>query len=272
MADLSRLCIHTATTRPLPLPVAVAEYARVGATGITVWRDALDLLGVKESARVVRESGLKMVSLCRGGFFVSPEAAGRAKAVEENLAILDEAAELGAPVIVYVCGAAKGVALPEARKQITGAFETLLPRAESLGLTLAIEPLHPMYAADRSAVNTLGQANDMVEALQSRHIGVALDVYHTWWDERLENEIARCGRLGALSAFHVCDYKAGTKDLLNDRGLPGDGVIDIRQIRGWVERAGFSGPIEVEVFSTDYWAREQRGVLHLLKQRFVDAV
>lgn len=266
---LSRLTIHTATTRPLPLPVALEEYARIGATGVTVWRDALDTLGLKASASLLRASGLQVVSLCRGGFFVGADAATREKAVEDNKVILDEAAEIGAPLVVLVCGAAKGIPLVEARMQISGALEKLIPHAEKRGVKLAIEPLHPMYAADRSAVNTLGQANDMVESLRSPWVGVALDVYHVWWDERLEAEIARCGRLGALSAFHVCDYRAATRDLLNDRGLPGDGVIDIKHIRREVEKAGFDGPIEVEVFSTEYWATDQRRYLEKLKAAFL---
>jgi sugar phosphate isomerase/epimerase len=258
------------------LPVAVEEYARIGARGITVWRDALELLGVAESAKVIRGSGLKPVALCRGGFFVAADAAGREKAVEENRKVLYEAAEIGAPLVVLVCGAVKGVPLPEARKQIQGAIEALVPVAEKLNVKLSIEPLHPMYAADRSAVSTLGQANDIVEAIGSKMVGVAVDVYHVWWDERLEGEIKRCGRLGALDAFHVCDYRSPTRDMLNDRGLPGDGVIDIKQIRGWVEAAGFgsgdAGWIEVEVFSTEYWGMDQRRYLEKLRRSYVEHV
>jgi sugar phosphate isomerase/epimerase len=271
-APLARLAIHTATTRPLPLPVACDEYVAIGATGITVWRDALQLLGVEGSAKVIKASGLKPVALCRGGFFVSPDASARAAALDDNRKALDEAAAIGAGMVVLVCGAAKGVPLSEARNQIRGAIEALLPHAEKTGVNLAIEPLHPMYAADRSAVNTLGQANDLVEAIRSPKVGVALDVYHVWWDERLESEIARCARLKGLMAFHVCDYRSPTRDLLNDRGLPGDGVIDIKQIRRWVESAGFSGHIEVEVFSTEYWSMDQRKVLQKLKQSYLDHV
>lgn len=269
-APLSKLCIHTATTRPLPLPVAIEEYQRIGATGITVWRDALDTLGLPASAKLLKASGLKVVSLCRGGFFVSPDPAVRGKALDDNRRILDEAAEIGAPLVVLVCGASKGIPLPEARKQIQDAIAALVPHASSRGVKLAIEPLHPMYAADRSAVNTLGQANDMVAAIGSKQVGVALDAYHVWWDERLEAEIARCAKLDALMAYHVCDYRAGTRDLLNDRGLPGDGVIDLKQLRSWVTRAGFDGPIEVEVFSTEYWAQDQRRYLDKLKTAYLE--
>jgi sugar phosphate isomerase/epimerase len=269
---LSRLCIHTATTRPLPLPVAIDEYKRIGATGITVWRDALGLLGVRESAKVLKGSGLETVSLCRGGFFVAADGAGRAKAIDENRQILDEAAESGAPLVVYVCGAMRGVPLPEARKQIQAGLEAILPHAEKVGVKLGIEPLHPKYAADRSAVNSLGQGNDLVAAIGSKHVGIALDVYHVWWDERLEAEIARCAKLEALFAFHVCDYRSPCRDLLNDRGLPGDGVIDIKQIRSWVERAGYAGPIEVEVFSTEYWGMDQRAYLNRLRAAYLQHV
>ncbi len=265
---LDRLAIHTITTRPLPLPLALEEYVRAGIGGVTLWREHVEPLGVRKAARMVEASGLKPVALCRGGFFVALDSEARAAAVEENRRVLHEAAELACPLVVLVCGAARGVSLADARGQIRAAIEALLPEAERLGVRMAIEPLHPMYADSRSAVVSLGQANDMVEAIDSRHVVVALDVYHTWWDERLAAEIRRCARLDALAAFHVCDYLSPTRDLLNDRGLPGDGVIPVREIRKMVDAAGYGGMIEVEVFSTELWQTDQRKLVGRVVESF----
>ncbi|MFW5715967.1 MAG: sugar phosphate isomerase/epimerase family protein [Spirochaetota bacterium] len=280
-----RLCIHTATNRPLPLEVAVDEYVRAGVSGITVWRDALAGRDPAAAGDLIRTAGLEVVSLCRGGFFVSPSGERRAAALEENRAVIREAAALGAPLIVLVCGADPAVPLPEARDQIRAGIESVLPLAEELGVRLAIEPLHPMYADTRSAITDLATANDLAEAIASPLVGVAVDVYHLWFDPRLEAEIARAGAAGRdagraggersaggssaadldgpgpngrIFAFHVCDRRTPTRDLLTDRGLMGEGCIDIPRIRGWVERAGFAGMIEVEIFSNEYWATDQR--------------
>ncbi len=250
---LSRLCVHTITTQPLALPAAVAAYCSIGATGITVWRDALTPLGLDESKKVLADSGLKVVSLCRGGFFPAVAEVDRQKALDDNRRAIDEAATIGAPLVVLVCGAVPKMPLVEGRKQIADAITALIPHAAAAGVKLGIEPLHPMYADSRSAVSTLGQANDIVEKLASPQVGVTIDVFHVWWDERLETEIARSGKLNAIFSFHVCDWRTPTRDLLNDRGLMGEGCIPLRQIRGWVERAGFTGMIEVEIFSTEFW-------------------
>jgi sugar phosphate isomerase/epimerase len=170
--------------------------------------------------------------------------------------MMEDAASLGAPHVVLVCGADPAVALEDARRQIRDAIEALLPDAERLGVGLAVEPLHPMYADTRSAIVTLAQANDLCESINHPSVGVAIDVYHLWWDDSLEREIARCGK--RIVAFHVSDWKTPTTDLLNDRGLMGEGCIPIREIRGWVESAGFDGPIEVEIFSESRWAGDQR--------------
>lgn len=259
--DLSRLCIHTITTRPWPLEEASEQFAKAGVKGITVWRDAVSGKNLAHAGRQIRDLGLSIVSLCRGGFFASTTAEGRRKAIDDNRRTIDEAKALGAPLVVLVCGAAPGQPLSESRRQILDGIAALLPDCAASGVKLAIEPLHPMYADDRSAVNTLRQANDMVERLQSPHVGVAADVYHLWWDPELEGEIARCGRLGALFAFHVCDWRTPTTDLLNDRGLMGEGCIPLRTIRSWIEAAGFKGFNEVEVFSSRLWATDQSDYL-----------
>jgi sugar phosphate isomerase/epimerase len=269
---LSKLCVHTITTKPLSLSDAIDAYRRTDVAGITVWRDALIPLGVKESAKRLAESGLKIVSLCRGGFFPGATAEARSAAIEENKRVVDEAAAVGAPLIVLVCGAVPGIPLIEQRKQIVEAIAIVAPYANERGVKLGIEPLHPMYAGDRSAVNTLGQANDMVEQLRLPSVGVAIDVYHVWWDERLEAEIARCGRNNAIFAYHVCDWRTPTRDMLNDRGLMGEGCIPLRQIRSWVEAAGFDGMIEVEIFSAELWATDQREYLKRIREAYLKTV
>lgn len=255
--DTSKLCVHTITTKPWPIEVAAEKFARAGVGGITVWRDALANRNIQQTGQLLRDHGLAVVSLCRGGFFPHLDAAGRQSAIDDNRRAIDEAAELGAPHVVLVCGAAVGQPLTESRKQIQDGIAALLPHCEANGVKLAIEPLHPMYADTRSAVNTLGQANDMAEAINSPFVGVAVDVYHLWWDPTLEQEIARCGRNSHLLAYHICDWKSPTLDLLNDRGLMGEGCIDLRLIRSWVEATGFAGFNEAEIFSNRYWAEDQ---------------
>ena len=261
LTDSSRLCVHTITTKPWPVEEAARQFSKAGIGGITVWRDALVGRDIRQTGRLLREHNLKVVSLCRGGFFPHVDAAGRQLAIDDNRRAVDEAAALGAPHVVLVCGAVPGQPLAESRKQIRDGIAAVLPHAGAAGVKLAIEPLHPMYADSRSAVNTLTQANDLAEELASPWVGVAVDVYHLWWDPALETEIYRCGRNGHLLAFHICDWKTPTTDLLNDRGLMGEGCIDLRQIRGWVEKAGFTGFNEVEIFSNRYWAGDQAAFL-----------
>lgn len=254
-----RLCLHTITTKPLPLAVSAPKYARAGIKGITIWRDAAQSHpdGIKAAGNLCRSEGLDIVSYVRGGFFTGLDLATRQKAMDENKQIIDEAAVLGAPLIVLVCGATPGQSLFTSRAQIRDALAALLPYAQSAGVKLGIEPLHPMYADSRCAINTLTQALDLALELDHRHLGVTVDVFHLWWDDRLQTEIVRCGRAGKLFSFHVCDWKNQPADLLNDRGLMGEGVINIQEIRGWVEQTGFRGFNEVEIFSSRYWAMDQ---------------
>ncbi|MCK6474803.1 MAG: sugar phosphate isomerase/epimerase [Planctomycetes bacterium] len=265
--DTRRLCVHTITTKPLSMEQVLEHYPKYGVAGITVWRQALEGRDVAQTGKQLRNAGMSIVSLCRGGFFPAADEAGRKKAIGENIEAIDEAATLGAPLVVLVCGAVPGQPLDESRKQIADGIAAVAGHAQKVGVKLAVEPLHPMYADSRSAINTMRQANDLCEALKMPNVGVAVDVYHLWWDPELQSEIARCGRNGHLYAFHICDWRTPTEDLLNDRGLMGDGCIDVRQIRGWVEDAGFDGFNEVEVFSNRYWAMDQRMYL----ERIVDA-
>jgi sugar phosphate isomerase/epimerase len=261
LTDTRRLCIHTITTKPWSLDRAAEKYAKAGIRHITVWRDALEACGAKRAQQVLRDSGLSVTSLCRGGFFPADTKKGREAALADNRRAIEEAHAIGAPLIVLVCGAVPGLPLAEARAQIIDGICALLPECEAAGVKLAIEPLHPMYADSRSAINTLKQANDAVERIASPLVGVAVDVYHLWWDPDLGTEIARCGRMNALFAYHICDWRTPTRHLLTDRALMGDGCINLRQIRSWVEETGFAGPIEVEIFSEEWWATDQDAFL-----------
>jgi sugar phosphate isomerase/epimerase len=270
MNDLSRLCIHTITTKPWSLAEAIEGYTRAGVRGITVWREALAPYGAGEAGRMLRESGLAVVSLCRGGFFPATTSEGRQAAIDDNRRAIAEAAAIGAPLLVLVCGAVPGQPLAESRKQIAEGIAAVLPDAAAAGVRLGIEPLHPMYADSRSAITTMKQANDMVAALASPWVGVTVDVYHLWWDPELEGEIARAG--DSIFSFHVCDWRTPTRDLLNDRGLMGEGCIDIPQIRGWVESGGFNGFVEVEIFSEQYWAQDQARFVESIRAAYLESV
>ncbi len=259
--DLSRLCIHTITTKPWLVEMAIERFGARGVAGMTVWRDALEGRDIAAAGRRIRDAGMAVVSLCRGGFFPAETAAARQEALNDNRRAIEEAATLGAPLVVLVCGAVPGQPLDVSRAQIRDGIEAVLPDAQAAGVRLGIEPLHPMYADSRSAINTMAQANDMAETIGSPFVGVVVDVYHLWWDPDLQAQIRRCGRMDKLFAFHICDWHTPTEDLLNDRGLMGEGCIDIPQIRGWVEEAGFDGYNEVEIFSDRYWAMDQEQFL-----------
>lgn len=265
--DTDRLCIHTITTKPWSIEEAADNYQEAGVKGMTVWRQALEGRDPAKTGERLRKAGIEVISLCRGGFFPSVSRQAREKSIEENRRALEEAAALGAPHVVLVCGADPDQSLQASRDQIWRGIEELIPHAEKLGVKMAIEPLHPMYADSRSAVNTLGQANDMAEKINSPAVGVAVDVYHLWWDPDLEEEIRRCGKNGNLLAYHICDWKHPLDDILNDRGLMGEGCIDVPQISGWVEEAGFRGYYEVEIFSNRYWAMDQ----HLFLKKIIEA-
>ncbi|MFW6255294.1 MAG: sugar phosphate isomerase/epimerase family protein, partial [Candidatus Sumerlaeota bacterium] len=268
--DLSRLCVHTMTTKPWDLAEAIDGYTKAGIGGITVWRQALEPQGVKESAKMLKDSPLEVVSLCRGGFFPAETTEGRQEAIDDNMRAIDEAVEIGAPLIVLVCGAVPGMPLAQARQQIGEGIAKVIPHAEECGVKLSIEPLHPMYSDSRSAINTLAQANDIVDAIASPNLGVTVDVYHLWWDPDLQSDIEWSS--DKIFSFHVCDWRTPTRDLLNDRGLMGEGCIPIRQIRNWVERGGFDGWNEVEIFSDEYWQMDQAEYLEKIKEAYLNHV
>lgn len=268
--DLSKLCIHTITTKPWKIEEAAKNFSSCGVKGITVWRDALEGRNIQITGKLLREHDLTIVSLCRGGFFANKDLKKRKEAIDDNLKAIDEAANLGTDMIVLVCGADPCQSLEDSRKQILDGIGEIIDVASDAGVRLAIEPLHPMYADTRSAINTLEQANDMAEKLNSSSVGVAVDVYHLWWDPYLEKEIKRCADNKHLFAFHICDWKVPTTDLLLDRGIMGEGCIPIRKIRGWVEAAGFTGFNEVEIFSNSWWREDQSEYLKTIIKAYID--
>lgn len=269
LTDFSKLCVHTLTTKPWNLRQCIENYSAAGIHGITIWRNVLENQNLKEAKTMLDDFGMTVVSVARGGFFPSVEKEKRQQAIDDNFFAIEQAAAVGAPVVVLVCGADGRQPLEKSREQIKEGILKILPAAKSAGVKLAIEPLHPMYAGDRSAINTLAQANQMAEEINSDFVGIAVDVYHLWWDNNLQQEIIRCGKNGNLLAFHVCDWNVPTVDFLNDRGLMGDGCIPVKQIRGWVEETGFSCYNEVEIFSDKYWATNQKMYLEKIKNAYL---
>ncbi len=270
LTDLSRLALHTMTNKPWSLRQCIQGYTKAGVRGTSVWRNVLEPMGAPEAGTMLRDAGMEVVALIRGGFFPALDGSKRQAAIDDNRRAIDEAAAIGAKMVVLVCGAVPGMPLADARKQIGDGIATILPHARATNVKLAIEPLHPMYAADRSAINRMAEAREICELLRDPTVGIACDVYHVWWDPDLEQEIALAGRQKTLFAFHLCDWRVTTRDLLNDRGLMGEGCINLRQIRGWVEQAGFAGFNEVEIFSTDRWAGDQTLYIEQIKRAYLD--
>ena len=272
------LSINTATLRPQwTLPQIIEACARHGIPAISPWRDQVAAVGLDKIAKAVRDHGLELSGYCRGGMFPAADEAGLQAALDDNRRAVDEAKTLNAACLVLVVGGLPGALagraahkdLARSRAEVHDGIAATLEYARSVGMPLAIEPLHPMYAADRACVNTIEQALDLCDAIdpgRSGALGVAVDAYHVWWDPKVEAQIARAGR-ERLLAFHVCDWLVPTKDLLNDRGMMGDGVIDIPRIRGWVEAAGFAGYSEVEIFSDRWWAMDGDEVLRTCIER-----
>jgi sugar phosphate isomerase/epimerase len=254
-----RFSLNQYTTRGWSLRDAVDGCARAGVAAIGLWRDKVAELGVASSAKLVRDAGLTVSSLCRGGFFAAPDAQGRRKRLDDNRGAVEEAAALGTDVLTLVCGGLGGRGLADARRMVADGIAELAPYAAGRGVRLAIEPMHPMFCADRSVIVTLPQALDIAERFPADQVGVTVDAYHLWWDPALEAGIARAG--ARILSFQVCDWLDPLPDPLLGRGLPGDGVIDLRALRGMVDAAGYRGPIEVEVFNQALWDRPGGEVL-----------
>jgi sugar phosphate isomerase/epimerase len=277
-ADHRWLSLNTATVRKQGDLVQIIEAcARHGIRAIDPWRDQVAAIGLDRAVRAVRDAGLELSGYCRGGMFTS-DAARRMEARDDNRRAIDEAKALGAPCLVLVVGGLPQFSWPGSAtsKDITGArarvhdaIAEMMDYARDANMPLAIEPLHPAYAADRACVNTTKQALDLCDALDPRRtglLGVALDVYHIWWDPELLPQIERAGK-DRLLAFHVCDWMVPTKDILNDRGMMGDGVIELRSIRSAVEAQGFDGYCEIEIFSSDWWEKPMDEVLRTCIER-----
>jgi sugar phosphate isomerase/epimerase len=254
----SRLSLNLITVDHWDLPTAVEQCAAAGIGTVAPWRHRVTETGVAASARVISGAGLAVSSLCRGGFFTAPGAD------DDNRRAVEEAAALGAPVLVLVCGPPTERDLAAARATIAAGIERLIPYAADHGVRLGIEPLHPMMVGERSAIVTLGEALALARGFASPHVGVVVDAYHVFWDPRLEDELA--GAAGLIAGYHVSDWLVPTSDLLGGRGLMGDGIIDLPRVRRLVEGAGYDGPIEVEVINPAI--TQAPGVLEDIKARF----
>lgn len=275
MSDYSRLSINQVTTREQwSLREAIEGYARHGIHAIAVWRDKLEQVGVKEAARMLQDHNMAVTGYCIGGLVTDPDDDAFQKRIDDNLRIIEEAAEINTRCIVFLPGS-----LPEGSRDLAGARErsfeglaTLLPHAKAAGVTIALEPLHPMVCALRSCVVSLKQANDWCDQLNAgSELGIAFDTYNLWWEPELEQEIARAGK--RIVAFHVSDWLTDTQDIRLDRGMIGDGVIDILKIRRWVEAAGYDGYREIEILSErDWWQRDPDEVVEVIKERYEEFV
>lgn len=288
MRDFSQdhhwLSINTATVRKQwTLDRIIEECAKRGIRAISPWRDQVAAVGLDKIARQLRDTGIGLSGYCRGGFYPAVDAAGRQAALVDNRQAIDEAKTLNAPCVVLVVGALPGALsgkaaytdIGRARNEVFDGIAASLEYSRTVGMPLAIEPLHPMQAAERACINTLEHALDVCDALdpqRSGALGVALDIYHVWWDPKLQQQIERAGKQ-RLMAYHVCDWLTPTRDLLNDRGMMGDGVVELKKIRGWVEQAGYQGFAEVEIFSElDWWQRPGDEVLDTCIARHKTAV
>jgi sugar phosphate isomerase/epimerase len=269
-ASLERLSLNQISVNRWSLPEAVEGCARAGLGWIGLWRDKVAACGVERSSREVRDAGLRVSSLCRGGFFPAATAAERRERLDDNRRAVDEAAALGTDALVLVCGPAPDRDLAAARRMVDEGVAELAPYAARAGVRLGVEPLHPMYAGDRSVVVTLGQANAMAERIASPFVGVAVDVYHVWWDPEVYAQIARAGT--RILGFHVSDWLVPPPDHLLGRGMMGDGIIELRRLREAVDAAGYGGPIEVEIFNQQIWNTPGEQVLTVMKDRFLTEV
>lgn len=271
-ADHRLLSLNTATVRRQGDLAAIIEAcARAEIPAISPWRDQVAAIGLDRAVAQVRATGLKLSGYCRGGMFPA-DPSRLAEVMDDNRRAVDEAAALGAPCLVLVVGGLPQFSRPgsaaskdigAARAQVEDGIGALLEHARAAGMPLAIEPLHPMYAAERACVNSLAQSLDICDRLDPARtglLGVALDVYHVWWDPELSAQIVRAGR-DRLLAYHVCDWLVPTRDMLNDRGMMGDGIIDLKGIRAQVEAQGYAGFAEVEIFSEHWWSRPMDEVL-----------
>ena len=268
-AGLERLSLNTATTKNWTLAEAVTGCAAAGVPGIGLWRDRVEEIGAVAAVRLVRAAGLTVTSLCRGGFLTAGDPAARAVALDDNRLAIEQAAVLGTEVLVMVCGGLPPGSrdLPEARRMVVDALAELAPYADQHGVRLAIEPLHPMFCADRAVVSTLGQALDIAEEVGGTSVGVVVDTYHVWWDPQIEQQIARAA--GRILSFQICDWVLPLPaDVLLGRGHVGDGSIDIPRLAAAVAAAGYTGFTEVEIFNQRIWDTPGEQTLAVVVERY----
>jgi sugar phosphate isomerase/epimerase len=270
LRDVGRLSLNQITAERTSLKEAIEACARHAVPYIGVWRHKLAEAGLDVAVRLVRDAGLRVSSVCRGGMFPAATRAERDARIEDNRRAVDEAAALGAPVLVLVCGPAPDRDIAAARQMVEDGIAQVVPYAAERGVRLGIEPLHPAFAAERSCITTLREARQLAERFDPATVGVVADVYHIWWDPDLYEEIGRAA--GRLVGFHVSDWLVPAENVLMNRGMMGDGVIELRRIRGAVERAGYSGPIEVEIFNEKVWNVPVDTILPLMKERYLSCV
>ncbi|WP_174535887.1 sugar phosphate isomerase/epimerase family protein [Micromonospora chalcea] len=272
-ARLAKLSLNQRTTQRWSVAQAVNGCVRAGIPAIGLWREPVAEIGVPAAARLVTDAGLRVSSLCRGGFLTAADDAGRAEALADNQRAIDEAAALRAACLVLVVGGLPPGSrdLPGARQRVADALAELAPYAGERGVRLALEPLHPMYCADRAVLSTLGQALDLAEAFPAEQVGVVVDTFHVWWDPDVWWQIARAGT--RIASFQVCDFLTPLPaDVLLGRGMMGDGHIDFPPLRRAVQAAGYTGDVEVEIFNAEVWATDPDQVLATMIARYTDLV
>lgn len=270
---LARFSLNQKTTDGWALEDLVAGCVDAGVPAVGLWREPVQEHGVERAAALVRDAGLRVSSLCRGGFLTATDAGAARVALDDNRRAIEEAATLEAPCLVMVVGG-----LPEgsrdlvaARRQVAEALEDLVPAALDHGVQLALEALHPMFCSDRAVLSTLGQALDLAEPYPAEAVGVVVDAYHVWWDPRLDDEVARAS--GRIASYQVCDWTLPlAADPLLSRGMMGDGAVDLPRLTSLVHAAGYVGDIEVEIFNQQLWSAEPRAVLDTVLRRYVEHV
>lgn len=268
---LGRLSLNQRTTANLSLSEAIAHSVESGIASLGVWREPVAEVGLETALTMLEDAGLHVSSLCRGGFFTDPDTL--ADALDENRRAIDEAATLKADTLVMVAGG-----LPRgdrdivgARSRVSDAIAALVPYARERGVNLAIEPMHPIFAADRGVISTLSQALDIAEQFAPAEVGVVVDTFHVWWDPDVIDQIARAG--DRIASYQVCDWITPLPpDALLSRGMMGDGHIDFATLTAAVAATGYSGAIEVEIFNADVWAADGVDTIATLARRYVQFV
>jgi sugar phosphate isomerase/epimerase len=267
---MDRLSINHYSIRQWDLAQLIEGCRNIGITNIGVWRDKINTVGLEKARQLIQAAGMTVSSLCRGGFFPYSSDEERIKAVADNQHAVDEAAALGSPLLVLVCGGIGSAGLDRSREMVFEGIAGLTPYAQARGVKLGIEPLHPMFTANRSVISTLEQANTLASHFPADTVGIVIDAYHVWWDPNVYQAIDRAS--SRIFAFHVSDWLAPPPDFLNGRGLMGDGCIEFTRLVAAITRAGYQGPIEVEIFNEQLWSLPGDEALSLIKKRFAQFV